>query len=90
MDALDVSLFNTLSVLYNTCIYACSHETGNETDEHAPEGLHKVVALLMVGCIHVLCARESDGLHIYEEHPIKKETVVPVDEEPDAITQCKG
>ena len=35
----------------------------------------------MVGCIHVLCAWKPDRLHVCKEHPVEKETVVPVDEE---------
>ena len=44
----------------------------------------------MVGCIHVLRAWEPDRLHVCKEHPVEKETVVPVDEEPDAIAERQG
>jgi len=49
-----------------------------------------MIAFLMVGRIHVLSAREPDGLHIGEKHPVEEKTVVPVDEKLDAIAQCKG
>ena len=44
----------------------------------------------MVGCIHVFRAWEPDRLHVCKEHPVEEETVVPVDEESDAIAECQS
>ena len=38
----------------------------------------------------MLRAREPDRLHVCKEHPVEEETVVPVDEEPDAVAECQG
>ena len=35
----------------------------------------------------MLGAGQAHGLHIGEEHPVEKEAVVPVDDEPDAVAQ---
>ena len=67
-------------------IKACAGQAGNQAEEHAPERLDKVVALLMIGLVHMLRSGKPDGLHVGEEHPVQEETVVPVDEKPHPVT----
>ena len=45
-----------------------------------------MVALLVIGLVHVLRAGKADGLHVGEEDPVQEETVVPVDEKPHPVT----
>ena len=44
----------------------------------------------MVSIIHVFRAWEPDRLHVCKKYPIEEETVVPVDEKPDAVAECQG
>ena len=72
--------------LKDACIDTCADETRNQTYQHTPAGLDEVVFLLMVCLIHVLGAGQTNGFHVGKQHPVKEETIVPVDKQPYPIT----
>ena len=43
----------------------------------------------MIRLIHVFGARQPHAFQIGEKHPIEKEAVVPIDDEPDTVAQRK-
>lgn len=79
-----------LSLTAHPRIHPRPNQAREQSDEHAPEGLHKVVLFLVVGRVHVLGAGESHGLQVGEKHPVEEEAVVPVDDEPNAVAQREG